>query len=185
MRNPKVASRYAKALIDLSIERKELDAVKKDVEDVIKALKGSKELRVLLSSPVIKPLIKQDIIKAIFTGKVNEIMINFLNLLITHKREHFALEVLESFNKQYYIVKNIVIASVTTAIELDDTLRAEFTKMVKDATKEEVRIEEKINPDIIGGFIVRVGDYELDSSIAGRLKRLSREFEENPYASAY
>ena len=183
MRNPRVASRYAKALVDLSVERNELDQVKTDVESVLATMKGSRELRSLIASPVVKPDKKMIIMDEIFGKIIGATTVSFIKLLISHNREENTKEVLESFISQYLVEKNIVKATVTSPVGIDDTLRKEFINLIQTQTKHEVVLEEHVNPDLIGGFVVRVGDMELDSSIAGKLKKLKREFEENPYAS--
>jgi len=184
MRIPRVASRYAKSLVSLAQERNELDAIKNDVDFILSALKEHRELRAVIASPVIKPKKKKTILSEVFASSVSGLTITFLHLLVDHRREQNAQEVLESFKTQYLVAKNIVKAIITTPIELDDELRAQFMAMVKEQTKHEVLIEEKINPELIGGYVVRVGDMEYDASISGKLKKLKREFEENPYASA-
>ena len=183
MRIPRVASRYAKALVSIAQERNELDVVKNDVEVVLKALRESRDLRAVIASPVIKPDIKKNILNEIFSKSIGELSLRFLTLLVDQRREHNTKEVLESYVTQYLIAKNIVKAYVTTPIELDDSFRKAFSDMVHNQTEKDVLLEEKVNPDLIGGFVVRVGDLEYDASISGKLKKLKREFEENPYAS--
>lgn len=183
MRNPRVASRYAKALISLSEERKELDVTKNDADVILAALKETRELRVLMTSPVVKPEKKQAIITEIFSSAIGELTLKFINLLVSQRREHLIQEVLNSLIQQYYEVKNIVKAKVSTAVALDDKLRNMIIATVKEQTSKDVVVEETINPDLIGGVVVRVGDSEFDASLSGRLKKLSREFEENLYVS--
>ena len=183
MRIPRVASRYAKALLDLAIERNEIDAVKADAEVVINALKESHDLRVFFSSPIIKPMVKESLVIEIFGKAVSEIAIKFMTLVIRHRREQNIGEILERYVALYLVEKGIVIADVTTSIALDDTLRTEFVKMVEGLTSKKVELNEKVDADIVGGYIVRVGDNEYDASISGKLNRLKTEFKDNPYVA--
>ena len=185
MRNLRVASRYAKALVSLAVERKELDAVRQDVDFVLNTIKGSRDLRVLFSSPVVKPDIKQNILDEIFAKHIGELTMQFMKLLCQHRREPNTNEILKRFVELYYDAKNIVIASIVTPMAMDDELRAEFVEMMKTFTSKKVEIKETVNTDIIGGFVVRVGDNMLDASISGKLKRLRTEFKENPYTTNF
>lgn len=184
MKNPKVASRFAKALLDLAIERNEIDAVKADAQIVINAVNNSEDLRILCASPVIKPKVKEAVIEQAFSKNISEISLKFMLLVVRHRREQNLKEIFERYISLYMIEKGIVKATVTTSIALDDALKSEFTTMVEGITKKEVELEEKVDTDIIGGYILRVGDLELNSSLAEKLKRLKTEFNDNPYVAA-
>ena len=184
MRNARVASRYAKALVSLAVERKDLDAVRQDVDFVLNTIKGSRDLRVLFNSPVVKPDTKQKILTEIFGKHIGELTLQFLMLLSKHRREANTQEILKRFVELYFKAKDIVTATLVTPIAMDAELRAEFEKMIKTIGNKQVEITEKVNPDIIGGFVVRVGDNQIDASIAGKIKRLKTEFKDNPYTSS-
>jgi F-type H+-transporting ATPase subunit delta len=183
MKNPKVSYRFAKALLDLAKEQKVIDAVKADVQVVINALTESEDLRVLCASPVIKPKIKESLMEQIFAKSISDISLKFIQLVIRHRREHNLKEILERYVSLYLVEKGIVTATITTSIVLDNTLKSEFTTMVKGLTKKEVELEEKVDPDIIGGYILRVGDLEMNASLSGKLNRLKTEFNDNPYVA--
>ena len=185
MKNPKVSYRFAKALLDLAIERKEIDAVKADAEVVIKAFNESQDLRILCASPVIKPSDKEAVLTQAFSKSIKDISLQFMMLVVRHRREHNIKEIFERYVSLYKAQKGIVTASVTTSIELDKKLKKEFTKMVESITKKEVELEENVDADIIGGYILRVGDLELNSSLSGKLNRLKTEFKDNPYVAEF
>ncbi len=185
MRNARVASRYAKALVSLAVELNELDGVKKDVDFVLNTVVGSRDLRVLFASPVVKPDAKQSIITEIFSKYIGELTLKFMMLVTQHRREQNTKEILNRFVDLYYQEKNIVKAFITTPMALDNELREEFKKMVKSFSHKQVEINETVNADLIGGFVVRVGDNELDASISGKLKRLRTEFKDNPYTTQF
>ena len=183
MKNPKVSYRFAKALLDLARETKVIDAVKADVQVVINALTESEDLRVLCASPVIKPMVKEDLMEQIFAKSISEISLKFIQLVIRHRREHNLKEILERYISLYLVEKGIVTATVTTSIALDKELKSEFITMVKGLTHKEVELEEKVDADVIGGYILRVGDIELNASLSGKLNRLKTEFNDNPYVA--
>lgn len=184
MKNPKVSYRFAKALLDLARETNVLDAVKADTHVVITALTESEDLRVLCASPVIKPKVKESLMEQIFAKNISEITLKFIQLVIRHRREHNLKEIFERYVSLYLVEMGIVRATVTTAIELDNTLKSEFISMVKGLTHKEVELEEKVDTDVIGGYILRVGDLEMNASLSGKLNRLKTEFNDNPYVAA-
>lgn len=185
MRIPKVASRYAKALVTLAVEQNVLDAVKKDADFVIATISASRDLRVLFASPVIKPDTKQKILNEIFASSVGELTMQFMMLLSRHRREQNTLEIFKRFIDLYRVEKNIVSASITTAVSMDEELKSEFKAMIQNITKKDVEMNESVDADIIGGYKVRVGDLELDATLSGKLKRLQTEFKDNPYVAEY
>jgi F-type H+-transporting ATPase subunit delta len=183
MKNPKVSYRFAKALLDLAKETKVMDAVKADAHVVINALKASEDLRVLCASPVIKPKVKESLMEQIFSKNISEIALKFIQLVIRHRREQNLQEIFERYISLFLVEKGIVTATVTTSIALDNALKTEFIAMVKGMTHKEVELEEKVDTDIIGGYILRVGDMEMNASLSGKLNRLKTEFNDNPYVA--
>ncbi len=181
MKGVKVASRYAKSLLELSIEKGQLEKVHADMKMIHGTIRQSRELALLLRSPIIKSDKKETILKKLFEGKLTAITSEFINVIVRKKREDHLDVVAESFVEQYKRHKNILTAVVTTAIGLDDSLRKKVHQAVKDAMRSEVEIVEQVDPSILGGFIIRVGDKQDDTSIRTKLARLNRLFSENQY----
>ncbi len=179
----RVAFRYAKSLIDLSLEKGQLEQVREDMQLVYETIRASHELSLMLKSPIIKTDKKQEILKAIFGGKIGVISSEFIEI-ITRKRREMQLEgISEAFLAQYKKHKQILSAVITTASGLDKSLREKVLQIVKGSTQSEVVLEEKINKELIGGFVLRVGDQQVDASILRQIKNLDRTFNENPYVS--
>lgn len=172
MRNIKAASRYAKALMDLSLDNKKVEEVYADILSLSKTIQGSSDLQAVINSPVISADKKQEAFKAIF-GNFNEISLKYINLLIDKNRESLLPEIANQFILQYKIYKNIVTAEVTSAIKLTPELTKKVLTLVKHDG--EVEIIEKVDPSLIGGFIVKVGDKQIDASIAKKFKDLRKE----------
>ncbi|MGL5890825.1 MAG: ATP synthase F1 subunit delta [Bacteroidia bacterium] len=185
MRETRVSYRYAKALLDLAIEKGQLEQVREDMQLVRDTVHESRELEVLLKSPVVKTDKKQDILKAIFGGKIGVITTEFIDI-ITRKRREAELEIIaESFLSQYRINKNIVTAVITSAAALDDTLRKQVLEIVRQMAGTEVELTEKIDPELIGGFVLRVGDRQVDTSLIRQIRMLERSFSENPFIKEF
>lgn len=170
MVNSLAGNRYAQSLIDLAKEQSQLDAVYNDMLLIGSTIKESKDLSVLLNSPVVKTDKKHSVLAAVFGAKITELTTKFLQLISTRKREALLEAIAFSFVNLYKKEKNIVVAEVTSAVKLDDAQKQNIINLLKtDATIEMV---EKIDPSIIGGFIVRVDDKQIDASVVREISNL-------------
>jgi F-type H+-transporting ATPase subunit delta len=181
MKHLKVAGRYAKALLDLAVERNLLERVYADVQLVRNTLRASSELRAVLHSPVINHDKKEAILDAVFQNNIDELTRHFCVLVARHGREAHLSEILNRFMILYRQHRNIVVAQITTAAELDQETLTNISGLMKIEAGREVEMRTLINPDIIGGFILRVGDLQTDASVSGKLRDMRRAFKENPY----
>ncbi len=171
-----VASRYAKSLLDLAQDQGQLDAVKKDLENVISVLKSNSELLAILKNPIIKGDKKRTILAAIFEGKINPIILSFFYILVNKGRAAILLDIAQEFVREYNEAKGIVKASVTSATALSEANLADLQKIITEEIKAEVVLKNIVDPSLIGGFMVRVGDRQIDASIAGKLNKLEKHF---------
>ncbi|MEM7162985.1 MAG: ATP synthase F1 subunit delta [Bacteroidota bacterium] len=185
MRPTRVANRYAKSLLHLAIDKNAQDAVFADMNTISDAIVDSRELDLLLKSPVIKSDKKEDILQQIFDGKVSEISAEFIRILVRKKREGIIEVIADEYENLYKSYKNITVAEVTSASKLDEALRAEIMAVVKKMAKNEVELKEIIDPDIIGGFIVKVGDQQVDASVIRKLTEYRKTFSKNPYIAEF
>lgn len=185
MRDTRVASRYAKSLIDLSLEKGALEKVYADMKMIHDTCMESDELLVFLKSPIIKTEKKRDILKAIFSGKVHPITEGFIDLMTSRKRESYLESIASAFLRQYKQHKHIITAVITTASGLDENLRRQVHELVKNSVKSEVELIEKVDNKLIGGFVLRIGDQQVDASISRKLQELRRNFSENPYVKEF
>lgn len=185
MKGTRVASRYAKAFIDLATETGVLEQAYADLNYISSVCKSNPDFVVFLKSPVIKEAKKTEVLKKTFEGKLNKATENFIQLVTNKKREMFLAEIANEFINQYKTNKKILTAVVTTANGLDDVTRQQIIKLVKGEGTSEVILQEEVKKDLVGGFIIRVGDKQLDSSIARKLSNLKRSFAENPYIKEF
>ena len=182
MLNPRLATRYAKSLIDLSKERKELDEVLADMQLLQKICKGNKDFVVFLRSPVISPDKKIRIVEAITKGKVSKLTDAFIRLLINKGRESSLPEVITAFIEQYKKFKNIYTAKLTTATPVSEGLKKVIINRIRKTTNmQDVELETLVKEDIIGGFVLQIGDKLVDGSISYELKEVARQFENNDF----
>lgn len=181
----KLARVYAKALIDLANEQGELEEVRADMEKVAQLIKSSREFEVMLSSPVIKAHKKAAVLREVFSNQVSETSMHFLELVAKHGREGSLAAIAQGFKNMYLAQKGYASAVVTTAYALSDAELADLNQKIASATGKQIEIENKVNPDIIGGIILRVGDRQYNSSIASELERLRRDFKHNQYVADF
>ena len=182
MQNPRLATRYAKALIDLAIEKGQLENVFADMQWLNAVCKSNPDFVNLLRSPIIKPGIKKKIIEAVTTGKIGEITSGFNRLLITKNRERNLPEVITAFINSYKVHKNIQTIQLTTAAPVTDTIKNAIVEQVKkSAGFQNVELEEKVDADLIGGFVLQVGDKLVDASVAYDLRAIAKQFSNNDF----
>jgi len=182
MPNPRLASRYAKSLIDLAIDKGQLDKTFSDMEWLQHVIKQSRDFANLLRSPIIKDEKKAKVIDAVIKGKVSDSTSAFVHLLIAKGRESNLQEIITSFISQYKDHKNIYSVTLTTAVPVDDELKKKIISQIqKTSDMQNIELETKVDKDLIGGFVLEAGDKLIDASIAHELKKVSREFENNDF----
>ena len=183
MNGSRAAIRYAKAILSFALEQQKEVEVNNDMLLVVNTIQDSKELQLLLSSPVLKTELKKSALKEIFASKTSSLTIGLINLLIDNKRLPILGEVAKKYNVIFDSLKGIEVAKVTTAIPLTEELNQQVLQKVIEITGKQATIESIINPDIIGGFILRVGDIQYDASVANKLQVLKRQFESESFSS--
>ncbi len=172
----KVASRYAKSLLDLALENKVLEEIKGDMALFVDTLKANPELQAVVKNPIIPLGKKNAILKAVFGQKVNKITEAFLKIVVDKGRAEIIYGVAKEFLVEYYVYKNIVTAKVISAVELTDAAKTEIINKVKAVTGGDVNLKTTIDASLIGGFILTVGDKQFDASISSSLLKLKKDF---------
>jgi F-type H+-transporting ATPase subunit delta len=185
MKNSLAARRYAKSLIDLSQEKNILDQVYNDMVLINGTICKNHDLQLLLNSPVVNTDKKQNILFEVFGETISELSAIFLKLISSKKREPLIQQITSSFIDQYKVLKNIVVAEITSAISLDKKQLDSIIGLINNDNNNTFEVVEKINPNIIGGFKVRVGDQQIDASISKELRELKKAFNDNPYIVEY
>ena len=184
MQGTRVASRYAKSFIDLTMELGLLEQAYSDMKYILEVC-DSHDFVNFLKSPIIKTDKKLAVLKEIFGAKLNKITNTYIQLITNKKREIYLAEIASEFVNQYKEKKKILTAVVTTANGIDDVIRKKVMDIVKGVNTSDVVLEEKINKDIIGGFIIRVGDKQIDASISRKINNLKQTFKENPFIKEF
>jgi F-type H+-transporting ATPase subunit delta len=185
MQESKAALRYARSLFSLALERNELDKVSADMELIDSTIKANRDLAVMLQSPVIKADRKAAIIKMVFGPHLGATSAAFLDLIIRKRREMYIAQIARQFVLLHLANNGVEEALLITAVPADADLKAKVIALVEKQTGNKVVLEEKVDPSVIGGFVLRYGDKQLDTSLGRELQDLKREFARNLYVKDY
>ena len=180
----RIATRYAKSLIDLAQERGKLDRVMEDIQS-FNQVTGNRDFHLLLKSPLVKGDKKEKIFKALFEGKYDELTLAFLHILLRKKREMYLVELGKEFIVQYKAIKHISTVKVTSAAKLSEVALDAIRKKLAESsmTDDKVEISTTIDPKLIGGFVIEFNNRLYDASVTHKLELLKKEFKDNHYIS--
>jgi len=170
----RAAIRYAKALLDAAHEKGLATQVGTDMETVSTSIAGSRELQHFLLSPTTTSETKQNVLLEVFAGTSDEAKALF-RLLLDNKRFDLLQEVATQYGRLLEEMNGIERATVTTAVPLDKETESKVLSKVLEFSNKKIMLENVVDPAIIGGFILRVGDRQYNASVAGRLDALKRE----------
>jgi len=180
--NPRLSARYAKAVLDLAIEKGQLDAVYNDMLYLDAACRSSRELVNLLRSPIIKADKKGSILEAITAGKVSDITASFNRLLVLKEREAYLPEIVASFIEQYKVYKGIRTVKLTTATPVSEDVKLAVLGKLKTARNiQQVELHTQVDEALIGGFVLEIGDELVDASVAFELNNIRKQFQNNDF----
>jgi len=177
-----VAYRYARSLMELSQDQGQLAVAEQDMRLVAETCLNSPDLVLLLKSPVVKADKKTNVLAKVFAGNIGEITHRFMGIMVRKGREAMLPQVAQAFVELYRVHQNIVTVEVLSAVPLTDAVRAQVTEQAQQKHPgKSIILSEKVDPTLIGGVIVRIGDEQFDGSVSRRLTDLRRKFAENPY----
>ncbi len=177
----RIATRYAKSLLDLSIERKSLENTRKDIDLFLEVCQQNRDFVLLLRNPIVQSNKKSSIIKSIFKDKVSDLTLAFFAIIAKKGRESFLPQIAEAFIVQHNEYKGVIRAEVTTTFSLTSELKKEVEQVVREISGKDVALSEIVDKDIIGGFIIKVGDKQIDDTVSNKLNVLRREMTQNQY----
>ena len=175
MKLSRAASRYAKAILSLAIDENKAVVVNEDMKSILVTVSKNKELRDFLSSPLVKPDQKRDGLRQVFKD-ANDVTMKTFDLLVANKRTDILLDVATSFIVLFEEMNKREIATVTTAVEITADLEKKVLAKAQELAGKEVTLEKVIDPSILGGFILRVGDREINASMQNKICELKRTF---------
>ncbi|MEM1135966.1 MAG: ATP synthase F1 subunit delta [Bacteroidota bacterium] len=172
MSEKRIAVRYAKSLVNLAEEKGFLDEIQADMLLVHNVCKENRQLRVMLKNPVILSHNKRAILDKIFKGKVGELTTKFFKVISRKNRIDVLPAIAGEVISLYNTLKDLQVATVATSIPLTVEMRSKIIKIVEETSGKKALLQETVNEDLIGGFVLRIGDQQIDNSISGKLNKL-------------
>lgn len=173
----RIATRYAKSLVDLAQEQGKLDRIKSDIDSFKSAIE-SRDFLLMLKSPIINGDKKKQVFNALFKENFDEMTLGFLNIVLNKNRESNLPEIADSFLDQYQAMNKVSTITLTTATEMSaeevEKIKANFLK--SSDTRDNIEVVTKVDPKLIGGFVVEFDDKLYDASVAHKLEQLKKEF---------
>ena len=171
----KITVRYAKAFFSLAKEEKMLDTLKTDIEQINQLCNKNEKFNLLLETPVIGTTKKIYIINQIFDGKVDKRTLAFLYLIFKNKREHYLTSITKEIISLYQGNQHVKTAFITYAVPFDKEMDNQIKDMLEKEMKSGIELKKKVKPDIIGGFVLRIEDKEIDASVVKYLRNIKEE----------
>jgi len=173
MKGSKIAGRYATALLELSIEQNKIEQVLSDMNYLLEVNNETRDFQLLLDSPIVKGDKKIAIFEELF-GQFEEVSMSFVKLITENRRESYLPSIAESFDLQVKEYKGIVPITITSAVPLDNDTKVKIMEKVEKNVNGKLEVTEIIDSSLIGGFIVRMGDKQIDASIASQFNDLKQ-----------
>jgi len=182
----RIATRYAKSLMDLAVEQGKLEQVQADMQTLHTAAQN-RDLYLLLKSPIIQNEKKLAVLDALFKGKLDQLTMLYLQLLVTKNREAYLPEITAEFVVQYKVAKKITSVTVTSASPLSEDVLDDLRKklLASGVTSENLDVTTKVDPDLIGGFVLNFDNKRYDASVAHKLEELKGQFIHNLYVKEF
>lgn len=173
MKGTKVAARYATALLELAIEQNKIESVSADLKYLLEANNETRDFQLLLDSPIVKGDKKIAIFAELF-GQFEDLTMSFVKLITENGRESYLPGIAEAFDAQVKEYKGIVPVTLISATALEDSTKATILAKVENSVKGQLEVTELIDESLIGGFIVRMGDKQIDASVASQFNNLKQ-----------
>lgn len=170
-----ITVRYVKALYQLAESDGKQKAVKEDIDTLLKCIKELPEFSDFLNNPLLKVSKKAKLIDELFKGRVQNLSLNFLHLLVKNRREMHLHNMCIYFNSYYRKKIGVKNASITTAKSLSKSHKQEIFNFISKKFKVNIDLKEEVNPAIIGGFVLRIEDQQINASLEAQLNKIKRE----------
>ncbi|MBK6932600.1 MAG: ATP synthase F1 subunit delta [Saprospirales bacterium] len=182
----RIATRYAKSLLELAISQNKLEAVYADI-NALKSATTHRDLYMLLKSPIVHADKKMAVLNAIFQGRIDGLTLAYLDLLVNKGREMYLPEIAVEFVHQYKTLKRITTVRVTSATPLSEAVLNDLRKklLLSGVTTENLDVDVQVNPKLIGGFVLEFDNKRYDASAANKLAELKADFLKNQYIKEF
>jgi len=171
----RVGQTYAQAVFELAEQSRLIDVLKNDFDILASLIAQSKELETLMNSPSFHEESKKRLIDEVFSGRLNELTVNLLMIVIEHNRARFLPQIIARYNELWEARNGLHRVKVMVSKAMDNAEIEKLTGNIAAAISGRVKLEVVVNPSIIGGIIIRHGDKVIDNSIRNRLQLTVKE----------
>ena len=172
----RILHRYATSLLETALEKKNLDLITNDIRLLVETLEDSRQLQLMLESPVVRPELKLSILKEIFSKKISKHTMDFIEFLVSKKRENLIGSIGKRFlelRDEHLGIANVI---VTTSTEFSNEQKNVLQNKLEKILEKKVRLNFKTDVNLVGGFVAKVDDTLYDASIKHQLKLLKKQF---------
>ncbi len=184
MKNSRLTLRYAKSLLALANESGDIEICVRDLKKFVITCESSKELSLLLKSPIIKTDKKLSILTEVFSD-FNKLTKRFISIITSKKRENILISIAERFLQLYKQQKGIQSVRVTSAHSLSDDMKSLIKSYIKNQVSGKIELIEKIDNKLIGGVIIHMNNKQLDISVLNQINNLKQTFNKNLYVKDF
>jgi F-type H+-transporting ATPase subunit delta len=174
MNDSLISVRYSRALFQSALEKKIIDKVNQDMIFISEVCK-TPEAKEFLTSPIIIPSKKTAILHKMLEGNIEPISLSLVDLTVKNGRERYLPSIARVFIHETMKYKGITESVLTTAVKVNTKVKKQITDLISEVFSTKVELEEIIDPEIIGGFILRIDDNYIDASIKNRLRKIKKE----------
>jgi F-type H+-transporting ATPase subunit delta len=179
VRRTRVGKRYAKALFELALEKKQIDILERDIDALNNTYQEVKEFRIIVTSPTISSKAKQDAFKAVFSGQLNPLTINFMLILFSKGRENILDDIIYYLREIFDQHRGIMRGEVQSVISLSDNQMQELKSTLDKTTGKDVILTQHKNTKLLGGLVVKIQDTVIDTSLRTQLEKLGEQLTES------
>lgn len=183
-RYSKIATRYAQALFDFSLEQGITEAVEKDMSLIGNVIRASRDLKLMLQNPVIGKSKKISILNTLFSSQCHKITMSFVRIITTAGREKHLEGIADVYYELFKEHKGIMTVTLFTAAPVNDAVRRQIISKMKSSIQSDIVLDEQVRPALIGGFILQYDNKQVDTSLLKQFEQLRKEFKVNRYIRA-
>lgn len=178
MNEGKISVRYSKALFLTAKEKGIVEQVRDDMLYLLK-LTSLEEVKDLLVSPVIENAVKRSALAALLKDNIGELSMNMVQLTVNNNREVFLPGIARSYIDEADKFNGVTKATLTTAYDISETLKRNIISLIENGLSTKVDMEEIVDPEITGGFMLKVEDTFIDGSVKSQLRKIRKELKED------
>ncbi len=169
-----IANVYARSLFEVAQEQDKLDSIREQLGQFADALNGDRQLAIFFFSPYFSGQEKKDGLRRMLSG-ADPTFMNFLEALVERHRMPVIFRIRNRYNEMWDAVNRLLPVEVTTAVPLDDRTVQSIGQSIGEQTGNEIELSTVVDPNVLGGIVLRVGNFVLDASIRNRLEQLRKQ----------